>query len=313
MQHNDEAFAAMLLTLPLSAEGEEAVKPLSGRELGSVCGILGLSGDPVSTLIGRDVSWFMRVLRMNENEAYRMRILLSREMLLYKLLDDTIDRGIDVITPFHDEYPAILKARMGGIQAPPLFIKGDTELFKANYVGIMGIEGVKTPEHVLAGVRDLVDQAAEYGFGIATENTLGACRAARHAAMTENGDLLARLICVLDGGLTAACEKYEKYTSEGSALLVSLAHPDAPAGTKDASKILCALSCAAFIATTDGKRDEAEIAKQQLCDYLYVFDAPELPGNTYAASKGFERVTRADVPGSYDKWTGKRGEQLSFL
>ena len=313
MPHTDESFAAMLLTLPLSPEGEEAVKPLNGRELGNLCGKLSLSGAPLSSLRGRDVSYLMSSLGLGEDEAYRLCILLSRDMLVFKLLEDCLDRNVSILTPFDNEYPASVRGHMGGIQAPPMFVKGNPKLFDVNYVGILGIEGVKTPESVLAGVRDLVEQAADCGLGIATEDSLGACRAARMAAMDKDGALLARMICAVDGNLFGAMEKYERYTDNGTALVVSLAHPEAPASTRNVEKLLCALSCAAFIATTDGKQDEAEIVRHALCDYLYVFDAPELPGNAYAAAKGFEKITRADVSGNFDKWTGKRGEQLSFL
>ncbi len=310
MRHTDESFATMLLTLPLTPEGEEAVKPLSGAELGYIAAQLSLMGDnDLGSLMGRDVSGLMRLLNLTEAEAYRVCILLGRDLLLYKLLEDCMDRGIEVLTPFDKDYPARLKGNLGGIKAPPVFVKGNMELLSANYVGILGIEGMKTPEAILTGVNDLVSQASEYGLGIATEDSLGACRAARTAA-AESG---ARLICALDGGINTLGKKYEPQVEDGSALLISLSHPDAPAGMKDVTELVCALSCAAFIATTDGKRDEAEIIRRRICDFLYVFDDPALPGNAYAAAKGFERVNKADVASNYDKWTGNRGEQLSFL
>lgn len=310
MRHTDESFTAMLLTLPLAGEGTEAVKPLSGAELGYIAAQLSLMGNgDLSTLMGRDVSALMRLIGLTEAEAYRLCILLGRDLLLYKLLEDCMDRGISVLTPFDAGYPARLKGNLGGIKAPPVFVKGSMELLGADYVGILGIEGVKTPPSILSGVTDLVSQAAEYGLGIATENSLGACRAARSAAEQYG----ARLICALDGGINAPGGKYEKQIDEGTALLISLSHPDAPAGTRDVTQLICALSCAAFIATADGKREEAEIARQKLCDYLYVFDSDVLPGNAAAASRGFEKIVRADVAANYDKWTGNRGEQLSFL
>ena len=318
MRHTDEAYAMMLLTLPLDPGGEGLLKPLSADELAAVAGRLDLNSEKnLGSLMGLDVAGAMRLLGADESFAYRLCLLMDRDMQLSRLIDECADDDTEIVTPFDGAYPQGVKRRLGIYSSPAFFAKGSLELLQAPYLGILGISGVQTTSRARAGVKALVTRAAVNGLGIAAGDEMGACRAAREDALEQD----ARLCCVLSGGMKAFSQQAEnaKALRQGNLLLISCAHPQSAAGSQDAAqrnRLLFALSQAAFVITTDGRRGESEALRRGWCEHLYVHQDDNYPQNASLAAKGFEAVSDLEgfsVSDHAEAWLRPDAEQLSFL
>jgi predicted Rossmann fold nucleotide-binding protein DprA/Smf involved in DNA uptake len=318
MRHTDEAYAMMLLTLPLDPGGEGALRPLSAEEFSAVAGQLDLSGEnSLGSLMGLDVAGVMRLLGTDEATAYRLCLLMDRDMQLSRLIDECADDQTEIVTPFDSAYPQGVKRRLGLYCSPALFAKGNLELLQAPYLGILGISGVQTTQRARTGVRALVMRAAVNGLGVVAGDEMGACRAAREEALRQD----ARLVCALTGGLKTFARQEENVAalSQGNMLLLSGAHPLSGPGAQEAARrnrVVFALSQAAFVITTDGRRGEAEAARRGWCRHLYVYNDEAYPQNASLASRGFEKVDDLEsfsVADRAEEWLRPDAEQLSFL
>ena len=119
MQYCDDAYAAMLLTMTLSANREEYARPLTTLESRKLDA--SARSGPARTLghlMGMDISGLMQLLRISEEEAYRIFTLLNRSVQLTYSLEGFMRQGIEVITQFDERYPQRLARRMGE-SAPP--------------------------------------------------------------------------------------------------------------------------------------------------------------------------------------------------
>ena len=59
----------------------------------------------VGSLIGMDMSGIMDVLDCNEDEAYRICMLLNRAMPLSYSLEKFSSDGVEILTRYNEEYP----------------------------------------------------------------------------------------------------------------------------------------------------------------------------------------------------------------
>ena len=318
MQHNDKAYAYMLLTLPLTA-GEESVVPLTSKEVANIAGKLDIYDTRgIGQLIGLEEIQLMGLLNVGSEEAYRIRLLLDRNMPLAKLIEDCISREIDILTPFGKDYPARLIRLMGLYNCPVLFTKGNTELLKGYNIGINGIGGIRTTDEVKQGLKRFAGELARNDFGLISPDAPGACRYAVRE-MLENGG---RTVLIAQAGINA-CE--QEMSAEMAArlepnLIIGLCHPDRTEDNKNTAlrtRTLFALSQAAFVLSTDGRRGEQDAARQKLCDDLYVMDSPECEANDTLINKGFRQVSdigEFSVPAAAQRWRrSDEYNQLSFL
>ncbi len=316
MRHSDEAYAMMLLTLPMNPGGDSAPKALSGEELAFLAGQLSLSGKAqLSSLLGADVPELMGRLGIGEDEAYRLCTLLDRDMQLVHLMDECESEGIEIVTPFDAAYPELVRRRMGAYSSPALFACGQLALVGAEYVGILGISGIKTDKRASEGVEALCINAAINGFGIVTSEEPGICRAARESALKHDG----RLVCALGGSLRGFAKAHAKAIHQGNLLALSQAHPGSEGGAGAAfprNQLIFALSRAAFVLTSDGRRSEADAARKAGCEHLYAYADEAYALNRSLYSKGFEPVGELksfDVATKAADWMRPDAEQLRFL
>ncbi|MCR4620733.1 MAG: DNA-processing protein DprA [Clostridiales bacterium] len=318
MQHNDKAYAYMLLTLPLSA-GEESVRPLSSHEVALLAGRLDINDDRgIGQLIGLEEIQLMRLFNIGSDEAYRIRLLLDRNMPLAKLIEDCISREIDIVTPFGRDYPSRLIRSMGLYNCPVLFTKGNAELLKGLNIGINGMGGVKTSDSLKQGLKAFVQKLVKCGFGLIGQDEPGASR----YALKEMHEVSGRTVLLAQAGISA-CES--EMRSQAAAepeydLIISLCHPDRQydaGNTALRTRTLFALSQAAFVLSTDLKRGEQEAAKLRLCEELYTLKSPECEMNDALLSKGFKQVAdigKFPVEASSEKWSRlDEYNQLSFI
>lgn len=315
MRHSDEAFAMMLLTLPLTPGPDSSVQPLSPRELASVAGRLDINSSMgLSALMGPDVSAVRRMLGVSEDTAYRLCVLMSRDMPLSRLLEDCAEKGTEILTPFDNMYPEGIKNRLGKYFSPALFVKGNPDLLSGKYLGVLGIPGVKTEESTREGLRALVAGAAENGYGVFTGGENGACRVVREYALDNE----ARLAAALTGGLEAFGAKTRRQIESGCVCAVSVAHPEADESAGDAAernRLIFAGSLAVFAVTTDLKRGEADAARHRLCDHLYACRecGEALPYLTQRGYEPVEELTSFDVSARAGMWNDSDVQQLSLF
>lgn len=318
MRHNDDAFTAMLLTLPLTADREELVRPLSSLEFSALTERMSAKGaGRIGELIGLDVSGIMRLLDLSEADAYRLCMLLSRTMPLSYAMERFYEQNLELLTLYDAPYPERLLSRLGSEAPAAMYACGELSLLNAPLVGIFGIAGVKMNKTVEANLKALVRGIVNEGFGIVTSSELGACYLAENEAIACGG----KVVCVLAGDLMRKTneEAYAAAIAGKNMLLLSLVHPDAPYTAVHAqarNRVVFALSRASFIATTDGKRGEYEALRHRLCDWIYAFDTPEPAGNRIAIARGATPVNDIQQMDFFQyarNWRMASAEQLSFL
>ncbi len=317
IEHNDDAYVMMLLTMPLSPMSDGALDPLTADEFAAVASRMEAANAPLQRLLGEDVDGLRRLLDVEEEYAYRLGALLSRQLILGRLIEECLMNGTEILTPFDSPYPKRVRRRMGTYLCPVLFLKGNPDLLSAPSIGVCGISGIKTTSALRSGLNDLVTRAALSGYGLVTGAEAGACRLAMGFALENEG----RLSCVLTGGFDDFTEDsgHAYAIKSGNMAVISPAHPAAKPNALLLSlrnRLIFALSRAAFVVTSDGKRSEAELVRKKLCDNAYLFTDPAFPLNAALRQKGFteiEDLSALDIKEQSRHWEDTGVEQISFL
>ena len=317
IEHNDDAYVMMLLTMPLSPLSDGSLSPLRAEEFARLISMLEQNGLAPRHLLGQDVAGLQRLLHFSEEFAYRLCLLLSRQLILGRLIEDCLASGTEIVTPFDRQYPESIVKRLGVCQSPVLFLRGDPALLTAPSVGITGISGIRTTPDMRRGLEKLVTRAAIGGFGLITGSEAGVCRLAAGFALENDG----RVVCALTGGLNdfAADSGHAYAIKSGNMAVFSPAHPAAQPGAgllPLRNRLIFCLSRAAFVLTSDGRKSETETIRRHLCDHNYLLVGSSLPLNESLRQKGFTEVSdlsALDIDRLKDDWQGPQVEQISFL
>lgn len=129
MRHNDDAFTAMLLTLPLTANKDELVRPLSSAEFSILRARVAACGARrIGDLIGLDVSGIMNLLKVPEAEAYRLCMLLCRTMPLSYAMERFYEQNLELLTLYDSAYPENLATRLGDDAPAAMYMCGDASI-----------------------------------------------------------------------------------------------------------------------------------------------------------------------------------------
>ena len=291
MPHNDDAFATMLLMSQLSANRDEIVRPYSTAEYYRLRDqIAACSLGRLGNLIGMDLSGIRRALKLEEQEAYRLCVLLNRVMPLSYALERFAEGGIDITTLDEADYPERLCARLEQKAPPMLYSCGDRALTSTSSIAI--ISNTCARPDVLECACELAAKACACDVTMVTGGENGFGRLIEREALQENG----RVISFLAESL--ADRIYQPGLSEmiamRRALVMSMLHPEARYTASHAlerNKCLYALSNAAFVISCEkGKGAAWEGASSALrnryVDRLYVWDNPEIPGNLELIARG---------------------------
>ena len=87
--YNDDAFATMLLTIPLSADRAEYARPLSTAEYRRLLSrVKSSAAGRLGALLRADISGLMMLLGVSEEEGYRLYTLLNRGVQLSYTLEN---------------------------------------------------------------------------------------------------------------------------------------------------------------------------------------------------------------------------------
>ena len=316
MNHNEDAYAAMLLTMALSPNKEEYARPLCTQEFRRMERVTRDSRfRRIGKLMNLDISGFMIYLGLSEEEGYRAYTLLHRGVQLSYALDGYMIEGLDVVTVYDDEYPPRLFRKLGDA-APPFFYRcGNESLLAMPSIAIVGISGVKTKPEVREAIERLARDATAQGYTVITGGELGVSRVAANAVAQCGGTL----VDILGGGLHEHMkdETIARLLAEGRCALLSLEHPDAMFTVSHAiarNKLLFSLTDAAFVFSTDGRRGESEALQNRYCDWIYAWEG--YPGNQALIARGakpLRDLKGLDFRQMSGHWSSSRSEQLNIF
>ena len=307
--HNDDAFAAMLLTLRLPMES--GITPLRPREYHSLCKKAGRPGK----LLGMSMESVRSMLKLNEAESYRLTALLGRTTPLSLLLDSCNNAAVEMVAISEDEYPARLKKRLG-MEAPPvLFCCGDLSLLRERGAAALGVSARRD---FADDAGQFVRRATESRMVVYTDGSDGLGSELEDAAVRENG----RVISFLADPLWDRVSRpgFGEMIAARRALAISTREPEAifdRERARERSLCLCALtdfSALLCLERTEGPLWEAASTAHgsKNMSRLYVRAEDRLEGNMALLAKGampFHDI--CELPFSRPEIAD--GEQLSFL
>lgn len=306
----------MLLSVALSPNREEYARPLSTAELQRLEERVRMSSlHRLGRLINVDISGLMLHLDISEEEAYRIYTLLNRRVQLSYAIESYQRDGLDLVTRCDEDYPRRLSRRMAEA-APPVFYRcGNAALLQKPMLAIVGISGVRTGQDVREAIEGLVKQAVHLGYTILTGGERGVARVAQNAVLHCGGTLVE----VLGGGMQERRQEegIADLLAEGQAAVVSLVHPEALFTVSHAiarNKLLFALSEAAFVFNTDGKRGELDAIQNRYCDWIYAWTGH--PANSGLITRGAIPVTNVrelNLEELSRRWKGGESEQLDMF
>ena len=316
MAYTNDGFATMLLTMALSPNREEYAHPYSTQEFCRLEQRVRESAfHSIGDLLGVDISGLMMQLGISEEEGYRIYTLLNRGVQLGYSLENFMMKEIEVLTVYNDEYPERLLRRMN-LGAPPFLYRcGNPALIGGPAIAILGISGVKTSPEVRDGIVSMVKAAAKLGYSILTGGELGVSRVAAGAVLEYGGTL----VDVLAGGMYEhiGYDQINALLKEDRMAVISLEHPEAMFTVSHAiarNKVLFALSDAAFICNTDGKRGETDALHNRYCDWIYAWSG--YPANSALIARGATPVPdlrKLDLAEMSVHWKGSQSEQMSMF
>ena len=306
------------MTLTLTPDKDEIVRPLTTAEFSRLAVRAATAkGRSIGSLIGMDMSGILDALDCTEDEAYRICMLLNRAMPLSYALEKFSSEGIEIVTRFNDEYPARLSEKLEQAAPAAFYLSGNPHVLSCPLIAILGVSGVKLPGNAEQQVRCLVEQARRAGYGVVSGGEPGIDRLAAIAAR-EAG---IPYVDVLGGDMIRHCESspIREMRAEDRCAVIGTLHPEALFTVGHAiarCKLIYALSSAAFVFNTDGKRGEGEALKNRYCEGLYVWDIPQPAANRQLVTKGaipvqdFEQLRFDRLSAN---WKMAQAEQLRFF
>ena len=316
MEHTENAYAAMLLTMALSPNREEYARPLGTPEFRRVETMARASRfGSIGALLDVDISGLVMLLGLTDEEAYRVYTLLHRDVQLTYTLGGFMEDGIDVVTQYDAEYPRRLTQTLAEAAPPFLYRSGDQALPGQPAVAVVGISGVRTTPEARRQIEIIIEGATRQGYAIVTGGELGVSRLTA-GLVAEGGG---RLVDVLGGGMREHLKNdaVAKLLAENRAAVLSTEHPDALFTVNHAiarNKLLFALSDAAFIFNTDGRRGELDALANGTCDWIYAWQ--DYAGNRPLLGRGarpFHALREGDFDEMSRHWTTSRAQQMDIF
>jgi predicted Rossmann fold nucleotide-binding protein DprA/Smf involved in DNA uptake len=319
MIHNDDAFTAMLLTVPVTPDREELARPLSPLEFARL-NDLAIKTRPGSlgALIDIDMSGLMLRYGMKESDAYRVCLLLGRNLPLSLLIERLAEADIELVTLYNAAYPQRVRDALGDKAPPTLFLRGRPEMFRQSAVAILG--SVPPKGEAEAHVRALVRQASNEDYVILTDGMTGLGRIAEDEAFLCGG----RVISFLSGALMERIQQpmLSNLIDERRGAAVSPLHPEAlPTLSHGTARGRClyAQAEAAFVFGCEHKKGDTwqcavDALRDRNCRHIYAWDTPLYSGNRplmergalpFAGPVNFSQMARI--------WRVAQAEQLSFF
>ena len=316
MAYSPDSLATILLTMALSPNREEYVRPYAPQEYYRLLDMIRQRGfRGAGELVGMDIYALMTALQISEQDAYRLYTLLNRSVQVNYGIEGFLNNNVGVMTIDDAEFPRRAEDRLQDRCPPFWFWTGNSALMCEPMIALMGISGVRTQPEVREGIARLCRHACEAGYTILTGGELGVSRVAADIVADEGG----RLVEVLGGGLYEHMREQpvKRMLNEDRACVISLEHPEAMYTLPHAlarNRVIYALAEAAFVFNTDGKRGDAESVAARLCDWVYAWTGCD--ANHTLISRGAHPFADArafpfEEQSSY--WRAARSEQISVF
>lgn len=319
--HNDDAFATMLLMSQISAEKDELVRPLTTAEYYRLRNLVTQTSlGHVGNLIGMDISAACHALSIEEEEAYRICVLLGRIMQLSYSIERFAEKGIEIATLDEEAYPHRLIERLGEKAPPLLHYCGDRALARGLSVAMIGSSGMRTG--VAEAVHAVVGNAVSAGLTVVTGGKAGFDQLAEEETAAQGG----KYICALAESLSEKSLKpgVSEMIASGRALLYSSFHPDAKytlAHALERNKCIYGLANAAIVLSCERGRGGAwegacSALRNRFTERVYVWENPDLPGNMELIAKGaipFRDPEHLPLKQLAEQWACPPVEQLSLF
>ncbi len=294
---NEDSLATILLVSRIARDG---VAPLNASQfwrligqIGGPGGLLGRTeGDLVASGLGVDV-------------AARVVGLLSRAVAMAFELDRLDQSGIATLTPFDDDYPPRLRARLGSKRPAILHAVGSLELLAQPGVGVVGSRNVSKEGAEVAEA--LGRQAALLGLPLISGAARGVDQLAMNAAFQAGGTVVGIPAHSLIRTLRAPGVR--RAVHDGETVMCTPYAPDSPFTVGKAmgrNKLIYALSKATVAVAADqgsgGTWSGAtEALRGNYCRVVVWRGDGEGPGNEPLERRGARRLSRpSDLNGIMD-------------
>lgn len=177
--------AIALVCSSLATQGDRSLKPLTPTEWRKLAGDLHAAELRPRDLIGMAATEIRKALGFTQEGADRLSGLLSRGGQLAIELERLASRGIWLLTRADEEYPPLLKARLGPQAPPVLFGAGPQGSLRAPAIAVVGSRDVD--EDGIAFSSALGRRCAEEGFAVASGAARGVDLTAMSGAVSRGG------------------------------------------------------------------------------------------------------------------------------
>ena len=306
MKITDDSFAVLLLTISLSADREEYVRPLTAQEYSSLSDRLRAASLSPSRLLGLDISGLMEALHADEKEAYRLFVLLHRDVQISYMMEALSRSGISAASCLDRAYPQKVLLRAGASAPPFLYTAGDTQSLGGHLIGIYGVNGVKTSDPERKAAEEIADFARDFGYGICVTGETGI----GHYASSLAHDRSVPTVCVLSGEMESFAAGHPDMCC------VSPVHPQAlstAAHAAERNRVFFSLCDAVFILSTDQRRAEHETAARSFCRSVYVWDGRTGNGAALSRATSFSSLDREALVKMSALWHETDYRQISIF
>ena len=177
--------AIALACSSLASQGDRGLKPLTPTEWRKLAGDLHAAKLRPRDLIGMPAAEIREALGYTPEGADRLASLLSRGGQLAIELERLASRGVWLLTRADEEYPPLLKARLGPQAPPVLFGAGPQSAMRAPAIAIVGSRDVD--EDGLEFSSALGRRCAEEGFAVVSGAARGVDLTAMSGAVSRGG------------------------------------------------------------------------------------------------------------------------------
>lgn len=235
----DPDLVALLLTQRLV---ETEASPLKAAEFWAVVecvpdlgALLGLRPDEIS-----------EIAQVDESMAQRIGTLLAAATSFAFALDDAQQSGLQLLGGLCEQFPVVMKERLGRATPPLLYVLGDAGLLGHSALGIVGSRSVSERGSQIA--REAALAAVKAGLGVISGGAKGVDRLAMNAAVDAGG----QVVGVLADSLlrTARDSEVRRAVNDGQLCLCCPYKPTAGFSVANAmgrNKLIYAMSTATLV------------------------------------------------------------------
>jgi predicted Rossmann fold nucleotide-binding protein DprA/Smf involved in DNA uptake len=287
----DSSLAALLLTQRLVDTGAAALKASEYWKL------LEVVGDP-GRLLGLDAARITADLGVPDDLAARIERRLAAATAFAFALDEAEQSGLQVLASVDDDYPVVLKDRLGSSAPPLLTTAGDVGLLTRDLLGVVSSRDVSDATATVAG--EAARAAVAEGWGVVSGGAEGVDRLAMDAAL--HGDGVA--VGVLADSLVRVTRDAEvrRAVTDGRLCLCTPYKPTAGftvANAMGRNKVIYALSRATLVVASGHDHGgtwagATESLKRRIASVLVWTGEGAGPGNPALVERGGHGVGAAD-------------------